>query len=139
MDQPSSPTYVSKFGNSTQPLRPQSSHRYSMNIANLNNPQHAFVSRYKEADGLPIGFKTQPLSSNPIILDDDQIGSSNQIKGKATGRKSKFTATEDLIIAREVYASGAHIAPYGEKGSLFQKAADCANGNLAFNCIVTGK
>lgn len=126
----------------TQPRHPQSYQRSSMNIENFNTPdmtQHGFLSRYDATDDHPIGFNTQPLSSNPIKLYDDQMGSSNHIARKASGCKSKFISTEDLLIAREVYASGAHIAPYGEKRSLFQNTADCANGKPAFNRIVTGK
>ena len=55
------------------------------------------------------------------------------------GRKSKFTGTDDLIIAQEVFASEAHVAPHGEALSSSETAALKANANPNFTHKVTGK
>ena len=55
------------------------------------------------------------------------------------GRRSKYTAEEDLIILREVAATKAHIAPYGRTLELFQTAAKKVNGNAKFTVEATAK
>lgn len=55
------------------------------------------------------------------------------------GRKSKFTGEEDLVIAQEVFAADAHVAPHGETLTRFEMAARKANENPQFHHEVSGK
>ena len=55
------------------------------------------------------------------------------------GRRSKYTAEEDLIILREVAATKAYIAPYGRTLELFQTAAEKVNGNEKFTVEARAK
>ena len=55
------------------------------------------------------------------------------------GRRPKFTTTDDLITAREVPASKAHVASYGEIHKKFATAATKANLNKNLSVRVTAK
>ena len=55
------------------------------------------------------------------------------------GRRSKYTAEEDLIIFREVAATKAHIASCGKTLELFQTSARKVNGNVKFTIQATKK
>jgi len=46
------------------------------------------------------------------------------------GRRPTFTYADDLIVAREVAAANAHIAPYGEVQKRFALAAQRTNTNM---------
>lgn len=79
-----------------------------------------------------------------LITKPDQTPSPTNAKGNGTttpkpGRKSKFTTTEDLIIAQEVAAAEAHVSPHGETLTRFEKSAEKANLNPNFKHTVTGK
>ena len=49
------------------------------------------------------------------------------------GKKSRYTAAQDLVIAREVAAANAHTPPYGETRKRFEEAAAKVNSNPAFS------
>ena len=55
------------------------------------------------------------------------------------GRRSDYTAEEELIILREVAATKVHIAPYGWTLELFQLSAKRVNGNAKFTIEATVK
>lgn len=56
-----------------------------------------------------------------------------------SGRHSRFTAEEDLLIVREVCAAQAHIASFGETRTRFENAATKANENPLLRARVTWK
>ena len=70
---------------------------------------------------------------------ESEYSSSSPVQPGKPGRKSKFTASQDLIIAQEVAAAEAHVAPHGETLSRFEKASKMANENPNFGHKVTGK
>lgn len=56
-----------------------------------------------------------------------------------SGRHSRFTPDEDLIIVREVAASKGHIAAFGSTRKRFAAAAQAVNDNTAMRTSVTWK
>ena len=76
-----------------------------------------------------------------IVQTQAESGSSSPSPNQPAkpGRKSKFTASQDLIIAQEVAAAEAHVAHHGETLSRFEKASKMANENPNFEHKVTGK
>lgn len=54
------------------------------------------------------------------------------------GRRAKFKAGVDIIV-REVAASKAHVAGFGEITIRYEQAAALTNSNSALSCRVTGK
>jgi hypothetical protein len=55
------------------------------------------------------------------------------------GRRSRFTAEEDLIIVREVAAAKAHVAPYGDIRARFEIAAARASENERMGAELNAK
>ncbi|PXF41047.1 hypothetical protein BWQ96_09242 [Gracilariopsis chorda] len=58
---------------------------------------------------------------------------------KNSSHRSKYTATEDLVIVREVAAAKAHIAPYGKTRALDEIVADRCNENPVMTCKLKWK
>lgn len=54
-----------------------------------------------------------------------------------TGRYSRFTAEEDLVLLREVLAANAHVAAFGENGKQYGEAARKFNANHSVVQAVT--
>jgi hypothetical protein len=54
-------------------------------------------------------------------------------------RRPNFTANEDLIVAREFYASKAHIVSFGTTRERFAAAAERANSNPEMCTNITSK
>lgn len=61
------------------------------------------------------------------------------LRREKRGRYSRFSAVEDLIIAREVVATKAHVASYGTVSKSFEEAPEKANANPGMKEPVTGK
>ena len=59
--------------------------------------------------------------------------------GTRTGRHSRFSAEEDLVLLREVSAANAHDAACGENGKRYGDAASNFNANLTVVQTVTWK
>jgi hypothetical protein len=78
-----------------------------------------------------------PSRKDLATSDDENVEST--VAAVRRGRRPKFTAKEGLVIAREVAASKAHIASFGNKRDLFTVAAGRANANPAMNTTVTSK
>ena len=55
------------------------------------------------------------------------------------GRRSKYSAEEDLIILREIAATKAKISPCGKTLEFFLTAAEKVNGNAKFTVEATAK
>jgi hypothetical protein len=89
------------------------------------------------ADNLPT---TLPPSRNDpsVATSDDEIIDLTP-DGVRRGRRPKFTAAEDMIIAREVAAAKAHIASFGTKRERLAAAAERANANPTMKTAVTSK
>ena len=56
-----------------------------------------------------------------------------------TGRHSRFTAEENLVLLREVSAANAHVAAFGENGKRYGDAASNFNANPTVAQTVTWK
>ena len=89
------------------------------------------------ADIIPAASSHSPNDQSITTSDDDKIESTSAAVRR--GRRPKFTAKEDLIIAREVSASKAHIASFGTKRERFAVAAERANANPAMKTSVSSK
>ena len=87
------------------------------------------------ADIIPEASSHSPNDQSITTSDDDKIESNSTAVRR--GRRPKFTAKEDLIIAREVSASKVHIASFGTKRERFAVAAERANANPAMHINVT--
>lgn len=66
------------------------------------------------------------------VIQDKTSETDSQATAKP-GRSSRFTAAQDLVIAREVAASRAHTAAFGETKKLFEVAASKISANPAFD------
>jgi len=55
------------------------------------------------------------------------------------GRRPKFTASDDLVLLREVSAARAHVAPNGATRERFDIAARRSNATKKLSCTVTWK
>ena len=62
----------------------------------------------------------------------EKISSGVEAVTPKPGRHSRFTAAQDLAIAREVSATKARTPSYGETKKRFKAAALNVNANLAF-------
>jgi hypothetical protein len=89
------------------------------------------------ADIIPAASSHSPTDQSITTSDDDKIESISAAVRR--GRRPKFTAKEDLIIAREVSASKAHIASFGTKRERFAVAAERPNANPAMHINVASK
>jgi hypothetical protein len=76
------------------------------------------------ADNLPTTLP--PSRNDPSIATSDDESIDLTPAGVRRGRRPKFTAEEDMIIAREVAAAKAHIASFGTKRECFAAAAERA-------------
>ena len=56
-----------------------------------------------------------------------------------TGRHSRFTAEEDLVLLREVSAANAHVVAFGQNGTQYRDAASNFNENPSVVQTVTWK
>jgi hypothetical protein len=74
---------------------------------------------------IPSHFSRSPNDQSATSSDEDNIYTNSAPIRRE--RCPKFTAKEDLIIAREVSASKAHIASFGTKRERFAAAAERAN------------
>jgi hypothetical protein len=89
------------------------------------------------AGAIPSPFSRSPNDQSVASSDDDNIDTNSAPIRR--GRRPKFSAKEDLIIARDVSASKAHIASFGTKRERFAAAADRANSNPDMRTNVTSK
>jgi hypothetical protein len=99
-----------------------------------------FASRLPEsamAGVIPSPSSRSPNDQSVASSDDDNIDTNSAPIRR--GRRPKFTAKKDLIIAREVSASKAHIASFGTKRERFAAAAERANANPEMRTNVTSK
>jgi hypothetical protein len=82
-------------------------------------------------------FSRSPNDQSVASSDDDNIDTNSAPIRR--GRRPKFSANEDLIIAREVSALKAHIASFVTKRERFAAAAERAHENPEMRTNVTSK
>jgi hypothetical protein len=114
--------------------------RHARQRASIRSRLLRFASRLPEtatAGVIPSPFSRSPNYQSVASSDDDNIDTNSAPIRRR--RRPKFTAKEDLIIAREVSASKAHIASFGTKGKRFAAAAERANANPEMRTNVTSK
>ena len=84
------------------------------------------------SEASPMALVVEDTSSVPSSTNEDER------KGKS-GRHSRFTAEQDLVLVREVATSKAHVAPYGQTRSLFEQAAEKCSANSVMSAILSWK
>ena len=101
--------------------------------ANLAPSFIIFPFLFPLLDPLKICAMAEVVPSSPTGNADE-----GACKSKA-GRQSRFSNEEDLILVREVAASSAHLAAFGETRATFGQAAAKVNENEAMKEKVTWK
>jgi hypothetical protein len=84
---------------------------------------------------IPSPFSRSPNDQSVASSDEDNIDTNSAPIRR--GRRPKFSAKEHLIIARNVFASKAHIASFGTKREKFAAASERANANPEMRTNVT--
>ena len=72
------------------------------------------------------------------VVPSSPTGNADEGAGKSkAGRQSRFSNEEELILVRDVAASSAHLAAFGETREKFEQAAAKINGNETMKEKVT--